>query len=207
MALEGHSNNYGYSDANNFFSTQIHDITQRKSGSPSVASEESDLVDIGFARVLNGEISLIEPSHIWFPGSYLEPEVVGPNQPEMPRTANPPNEASISVQVEVSKRMQKIGQGQWACRECSMTFKRKDRAVAHVNQHLGLYNFPCHGQCGDKYCTKSTFVSKEYLRSHCCRRDTRCSLCPDIVVRRKNIARHMRRVHPDIPKTRNQNYG
>ncbi|CAG8704839.1 4596_t:CDS:2 [Acaulospora colombiana] len=149
MAFDGYSNNSQNRNTNGSFPTPNLETVQCPLGSPSAASDELDPIYVGFLRVIGGGISPTESGPTWFPEGYWEQGVAGPSQPSMLPAVNSPNSVPPPTQVEVSKRLQKIGQD-WACQQCGAMFKRKDRAVAHVHQHLGLYKFPCNGQCGNE---------------------------------------------------------
>lgn len=83
----------------------------------------------------------------------------------------------------------------WVCDACNKTFQRSDRASAHDNWHRGVYPFVCEGAVDHEKCGRA-FVSKELRRSHYDRDDATCKQC-HLVLRKRNMARHIRECHQE----------
>lgn len=86
--------------------------------------------------------------------------------------------------------------GDYQCPICNKVFTRRKRMESCLNQHSGIRPFICNGVCGNSSCRRG-FTNKEELDRHQKYPKKRCEQCGE-VVSSQNLARHMRRHHPNL---------
>ncbi|XP_068626026.1 zinc finger protein Paris-like [Battus philenor] len=100
--------------------------------------------------------------------------------------------ASNAEQVKIHERLH-TGEKPFACQECGAGFHRKSSYLQHIAIHLPEKTVQC-AQC------PALFKSVTLMRIHAARHRApryafRCALCDGRFARRRNVARHLQRVH------------